>query len=184
LARHLTVDANTVVLFSHGIADTYKQAFWYAQSYVKDTITHYNERYLFSSPLATFNYPDSTEGPLRVNYNETSFGQENEMHRLHSAYTKTCTWAEKKWKDYNIILFGLSRGASNVAIFTGLHQLDHVKAIILESPYYTMGDVIESMMHKANFGWMPISYGQTVAEFIFKQDLRISKAQYTRNLIQ
>lgn len=66
--------SNTVLLFSHGIADTYKQAFWYAKSYTKDGVTRYNERYLFPCPWVTFNYPDATEGPLRVNYKETSFG--------------------------------------------------------------------------------------------------------------
>jgi alpha-beta hydrolase superfamily lysophospholipase len=161
--------SNTVLLFSHGIADTYKQAFWYAKSYKKNGVAHYNERYLFPCPWATFNYPDATEGPLRVNYKETSFGQINEMQRLNSAYNKTIKWAQKKWNEYNIILFGLSRGASNVGIFAGLHEIDHVKAIVLESPYYNMGEVIQSIMYKNRLGWLPLSYGETIAEFIFKQ---------------
>ncbi len=158
-----------VVVFSHGIADTYKQAFWYAKSYTHNETKHTNDRYLFSCPFVTFNYPDATEGPLRVRYQETSFGQRNEMKRLHSAYKKATNWAQQKWNDCNIILFGLSRGASNVGIFAGTHELEHVKAIILESPYFNLSEVISNMLQRSGLGWIPLSYGESVAEFIFKR---------------
>lgn len=154
-----------ITLFSHGIADSYKQAYLYAKSYIKNGQTQINERYLLHTPFVSFNYPDATDNFYKVNWNETSFGQENEIGRLHLAYQKTMA----KHKDCDIILWGLSRGASNQAIFAGLHHYDNVRAILLESPYNSMTEVIESMMHKKNLGWMHISYGETVAEFIFKR---------------
>jgi|SRR4030095_14825038 len=158
-----------VTIFSHGIADTYKQAFLYSKSYTKNGILYKNELFLFYTPYVSFNYPDATNKFYRVNWSETSFGQENEIGRLHLSYQRTM----KKYEDCGIILFGLSRGASNLSIFAGLHQYDNIKALILESPYNTMTEVIESMMNRKGLGWIHISYGETLAEFIFKK--------YTRN---
>jgi hypothetical protein len=157
-----------VTIFSHGIADTWKQVHGYAKSYKKDDILHHNDRYLFNTPFVSFNYPDATNRFYRVNYNETSFGQENEISRLNKAYKSTIS----KYKNCDIILSGLSRGAANILIFAGLYQLDNVKALLLESPYFTMGEVIESIMIKKNLGWLPLSYGESIAESIFKRYTR------------
>src|SRR5579872_4787818 len=127
-----------ITLFSHGVADSYKQAFMYAKSYIQHGTTHCNERYLFHTPYVTFNYPDATSKFYRVNWNETSFGQENEIARLHCAYQHTM----KQFENCDIILWGLSRGASNQSIFAGMYPLDNVKAIVLESPYNCMAEVI------------------------------------------
>lgn len=155
-------------LFSHGIADTRKQVRQYVKSYRKKDGLYHNKRYLINTPYGSFDYPDATDEFYRVNYNETSFGQENEMCRLHNAYLKTLEYFE----NCDIILWGLSRGASNLAIFAGRYQLDKVKAIILESPYYAMSEVIASLMERKNLGWLPLSYGEMLAEFIFKKYTR------------
>ena len=158
----------TVTLFSHGIADTWKQVHGYVKSYKKNKLIYRNDRYLIHTPFVTFNYPDATTKFYRVNYNETSFGQGNEIGRLYRAYTKTMS----RYENPNIILWGLSRGAANILIFAGLYQLDNIKAILVESPYYAMADVIENTMTKKNLSWIPISYGETLVEFIFKRYLR------------
>lgn len=156
---------NIVTIFSHGIADTWKQVHGYVKSYIKNDIRHVNDRYLINTPYTSFNYPDATTKFYRVNYNETSFGQENEINRLNKAYQSTLA----RYENCDIILWGLSRGAANILIFAGSYQLNNVKALILESPYFTMGEVIESIMIKKNLSWLPLSYGETLAEFIFKK---------------
>jgi hypothetical protein len=159
----------TITLFSHGIADSHKQAYAYAKSYKKNGILHFNDRYLIHTPYVSFNYPDATDKFYRVNWTETSFGQENEIGRLNLAYKHIMD----RYEDCNVILWGLSRGASNQSIFAGLYNhYDNIKAILLESPYNSMTEVIESMMHKKNLGWMPVSYGESLAEFIFKKYTR------------
>ena len=170
----------TLTLFSHGIADTWKQVRGYAQLYKKKEVVYRNDRYLIHTPFVAFNYPDATTKFYRVNYNETSFGQENEIERLNKAYTTIMS----RHKNCDVILWGLSRGASNLLIFAGLYQLDNVKAIVLESPYYTMGQVIESIMLKKNLSWLPLSYGETLAEFIFKRYTRhgLSPANCIENI--
>jgi len=161
--------AQTITLFSHGIADTWKQVRLYLNSYTKKNGTiRTNDRYLINTPYASFNYPDATDRFYRVNYNETSFGQENEIGRLYNAYQKT----NEHFECCDMILWGLSRGAANLCIFAGLYTLDNVKAIVLESPYFTMSEVIASLMHKKGLDWLPLSYGETIAEFIFKKYTR------------
>jgi len=156
---------NTITLFSHGIADTWKQVHGYTKSYKIEDNVYHNERYLFHTPFVSFNYPDATDKFYRVNYAETSFGQENEITRLNKAYLAALSHGNNG----DIILWGLSRGASNLLIFAGLYDLTNVKAIVIESPYYTMSEVIEHLMIKKNMDWLPISYGETLAEFIFKK---------------
>src|SRR5438477_1796804 len=98
--------AKTVTLFSHGIAAKGRQQVRpYLKSYTKDDITHNNERYTINSHYVSFNYPDATDRFYRVNYNETSFGQENEMARLYKAYEKTLEWFE----NMGVVLYGVSR---------------------------------------------------------------------------
>jgi hypothetical protein len=159
---------NIVTIFSHGIADTWKQVHKYVKSYKKNELSFFNDRFLINTPFASFNYPDASNKFYRINYNETSFGQENEIGRLNKTYVSTMS----RYQDCNIILYGLSRGAANLLIFAGLYQLDNVKALVLESPYFTMGEIIESIMIMKNLAWLPVSYGETIAEFIFKKYTR------------
>ena len=39
-----------------------------------------------------------------------------------------------------------------------------------------MGQVIESLMHKKGLTWVPLSYGETIAEYIFKKYTRYGKS--------
>jgi hypothetical protein len=158
----------TVTLFSHGIADTWKQVNWYIKSYLKHDVRHYNDRVTIHTPFISFNYPDATNRFHRVNYNETSFGGKNEIRRLYKAYQKT----NERFGQCDIILYGLSRGASNIVILAGTHQLDNVKALILESPYLTMAEVIAHMMTRRGLDWLPLSYGETIAEYTFRKYTR------------
>ncbi|HSC24851.1 MAG TPA: hypothetical protein VLB80_01370 [Candidatus Babeliales bacterium] len=160
--------SRAITLFSHGIADTGKQIYKYTKTYIKNDEKYYNNRYLITTPTASFNYPDATTKFYRVNYNETSFGQKNEISCLNKAYQKTLS----HYGNDEIILFGISRGASNALIFSGLYQLDNVKALLLESPYNSMSEVIEYTMQRKNLCWLPLSYGETIAECIFKKYTR------------
>lgn len=158
-----------VTLFSHGIADTWKQVYQYVKWYDNGTTICSNERYLIYTPYVAFNYPDATNKFYRVNYNESSFGQGNEIGRLHNAYQKMMV----KFENYEVILKGLSRGAANHIIFAGSYDLHNVKAMVLESPFFSMDDVIVSMLKKWNLDeWFPLSWGQTLAENIFKKYTR------------
>jgi len=122
-----------VYLFSHGFADDANQAYNYTPSYMWFGMEYKNNRHLLYKPVKTFNYPDVIFKKI-VNIFKTSFGQDNEINRLHKAFKEVQAKASKKEDDKNIVLFGLSRGASVAANFMAAYNPNQVKALILESP--------------------------------------------------
>lgn len=170
ITPHFNAHTQAVFLYSHGIASTYKQAFWYAQSYKIDKKRYHNKRYLFSEPFVTFNFPDATEELRRVKREETSMAQDNEIASLKRAYEKTITHMhECNMRGDGVVLFGISRGASAVINFMGIYNPPEVKALILESPFDSVATIIDSMMQKFCHNLLPHSFGEYLMEFIFKR---------------
>jgi alpha-beta hydrolase superfamily lysophospholipase len=129
------------VLFVHGIADTYKQAFRY-----------YNLG-MFSRPFYTFNFPDATESFIRVDRAKTTFGQEDELACLHNAYQQVIHCQP----DQDIVLYGVSRGAVAILNYIALQKPGSVKAIILESPFVAFDDVVEHISKACGFDRVPLA---------------------------
>lgn len=160
----------TIYLFSHGLGGTHKQAYRYTKHKQNSSKTDPNRRYIIDGDLATFNFPDATERFWRVNRANTSFGQYNEIQELAKQYnlivrehTDSCT--------PGIVLIGVSRGASAAINFAASYQCNHLKALILESPFDSMNTVIKHQISKLRLGWIPgiqaISKGLT--RFIFSE---------------
>lgn len=156
--------STTKFIFSHGIVDSYKQAFWYAKEYSIDNVRYSNERYFFTN-FVTFNYPDAFD-KLYDNpfwFTETSLGQDNELRRLNLVYNKV-----KKQTD-EIVLFGLSRGASAIFNFVEMYKPSHIKAIVAESPYDCVATMIDNILIKCGLTCFPHSWGECVTECIFRK---------------
>jgi pimeloyl-ACP methyl ester carboxylesterase len=121
-------------LFAHGIADNHKQAYKYAKSTTDKKKTTLNKNYLVDNTVITFDFPDA-QGWLaklfRVNFTQTSLGQDNELKALAQAYDKAIALADPE----GIVLVGLSRGASALASFIALNNPTKIKAVVLESPF-------------------------------------------------
>lgn len=126
-----------VYLFSHGLADSHKQAFRY-----KDLTS--------AQSIETFDYPDVNHGILRVNRLQSSLAQENEIERLALAFDQTVVKNGKK-----AILIGVSRGASTIINFMGLYNPEQVQAIILESPFDCVDSITMSVCHESKLSWIP-----------------------------
>lgn len=143
-------------LFSHGIADTYRQAYNYAKTYTLDNKTYTNNRYILEHPFTTFDYPDATTNFWRVNFWKTSLGQKNEIYRLKQAYEDLLGTYQHSITFPNlvhypdIVLCGLSRGASTIVNFLGKHNPQYVKAVILESPFDHGLSVVQHKNKKIN----------------------------------
>lgn len=120
------------VLFSHGIADTYRQAFRY-----------YNLK-IIKKPFYTFNFPDATLSCMKVDRTLTVFGQEDEINCLSSAYDQVRILEPEK----PVLLYGVSRGASTILNFIAHRKPENIKAIILESPFASIDDVISYLASK------------------------------------
>lgn len=133
-------------LYSHGFADTGRQARKYMREYTtrrgrKKT----NEFYIIDGECKTFNYPDVFCKPLS-NIFQTSLGQENELQALQSAYFEAIE------KDNNIVLIGVSRGASAAANFVGACDCKKVSAVVLISPFAHVYDVFKTDFFYRIFG--------------------------------
>jgi pimeloyl-ACP methyl ester carboxylesterase len=138
------LQATITYLFSHGLADTHKQAHQYLKSDKKP-----EKPYILDAPLVTFDYPDATDSFLRVNRTQTSLGQENEIQRLARAFSANPAKSE------HTIVVGVSRGASTILNFMALYNPETVKAIILESPFDCAENVVKSLINNSRISWLP-----------------------------
>lgn len=146
-----STDSDLVYLFSHGLADSHKQAYRY-----KDLTKN--------QKIETFDYPDVNHGILRVNRLQSSLAQENEIERLSQAFNETIVK-----KDKNGVLIGVSRGASTIVNFMGLYNPDRIVAVILESPFDCVDSIAMSVCHESKLSWIPgiKKCGCSLMSFIF-----------------
>jgi len=150
---HTTPDANpqlygtpqnqdTIYIFSHGLADSYKQAF----AFIKDTSQREPNApikpYVIDGPCVIFNYPDAQEimaRMLRVRFAKTSMGQKNEIETFAQAHEYAKQQGQK-----NMVFVGLSRGAAVIINYLADTHYDtsDVKAVVLESPFDSFDGVL------------------------------------------
>jgi len=133
-------------LFSHGLFDSEIQAYRYTKEYQTffGGIAN-NPFYIMDGDVKTFSYPDVIGIFSKIPFlskipliYKTSFGQGNELEALRSAYNQI--------DDDEVILVGVSRGASNILIFMGLDKPERVKGAVLISPFDLVRNVFEYHM--------------------------------------
>jgi hypothetical protein len=170
-------------VYSHGIADNQDQAFLYTRVNPSNPNPIINNK---DHNLATFNYPDAGQGMIypkiqtmgdlfnfmahiktisyKVNRSQTSFAQENEIQALDEAQAAITTQK---------ILVGASRGASTILTLLGTkphEQTQNIKAIILESPFGSMDDIVRNILGESLYQYPQArSLGHNIVRFIFSQ---------------
>ena len=159
-------------LFSHGLAATEKQAYWYAKKDLDDTLNH---RHIIDNEephgLKTFNYPDAHEGliltpnlkrlSMRINRYHTSFAQENEINVLNEAHAAIET---------DIVGVGISRGASALNMLCSQKDKNNIKALVLESPFDSMDSVMRNMLGEFLYKYATArAIGHSLIRFVFSQ---------------
>jgi pimeloyl-ACP methyl ester carboxylesterase len=106
--------ATLICFFSHGIADTYRQAQKYVEQYEDSNgQIHTNSRYTIPVPTRAFNYPDATQRFWRVNFWRTNLGQDQDVLTLKRALERL----KEQNPNIEVILYGVSRGASTIINF-------------------------------------------------------------------
>lgn len=170
-----------VYFFAHGLADTHQQAFRLADWYVNlQGIVIRNIRHTLGHPLVTFDFPDSKlwqptderyipfrqkwRHLVKGNYSQTSFGQENEIARLHEVYIS------KIKPDEQVIAGGVSRGASILIPYLAIHKPSNIAAAVLESPFDSMHSVVTKIREKVS-KYVSVSDDQahTILEYWFSK---------------
>lgn len=150
-----------VCFFSHGIADTYRQAQKYVQQYEDaQGKIHTNSKYTITSPTRAFNYPDATQRFWRVNFWRTNLGQDADVLTLKRALEKL----KAENPNIEVVLYGVSRGASTIINFlaqynkeceTQTSALPRIRAVVLESPYDDIASVARYLAQRTYIDTLP-----------------------------
>lgn len=120
-------------LFAHGLANTQAQASNY-------------ENVLFESAknnIVSFNFPDATKQFWRVNITEANLGQKPDLDKLSEYYYKKLEHNPQT----HFIGIGVSRGAATWLNFMGIDGHDNIKALILESPFDSIANTVDPIIH-------------------------------------
>lgn len=166
--------------FAHGLAANKRQARLFAKEYAKkDGKLYLNENYIMQSPGVTFDFPDSFNAidpswtgslrkivskVIRGNYDKTSFGQDNEIKKLHTIYKKAIADGEQ------LVFGGISRGASIFFTWSAVHFPANIAAAVLESPFASIADVINCKRKQLGLEFLiSEDTGQAIMEFLFRQ---------------
>jgi len=67
-----------------------------------------------------------------------------------------------------IVIFGLSRGASAALNLMALYNPPQVKALVLESPFDTVGSIIDNKRKQLHLEWLSHDTGEYIMEKIFR----------------
>jgi len=151
-------------LFAAGIAETHDQAWWYAKK--TDDLPYYRYNnlvpalpYTMDGRIFTYDYPDTTSWFWRVNWTQTSLGQWNEVAGFKNAFDQAIAHTHAPQNKY-FNLNGMSRGATTILNFMGLHgnksqYTSRVKSLIVESPFATTKDLAKNMLSKIYLDQVP-----------------------------
>jgi dienelactone hydrolase len=157
-----------VYLFAHGLRTNQNLAWYYAQvptitSQIQNNQLHAQTKsgykhlwplqnpaddffWIIKNPFYTFNFPDAARG-FGFDWAQTSLAQENEIQTLANEYEKI--------KQKKIVLVGMSRGASTILNFLGTRSSNSVIAAIVESPFDSITETLNTLCKIAGVTWIP-----------------------------
>jgi pimeloyl-ACP methyl ester carboxylesterase len=151
-------DVDSVIyLFAHGLAATHKQGLsLFAHLATQQTQQPcYNNHYIIKNPLVLFDFPDAkNDDRLEWHHEHVNLGQDLDIATLHDAYE----YALAQYPDRDVVLAGVSRGAATIINFVAKFKPNRVKALVLESPFDTLENVIKHLLNRHHIGWIPFSY--------------------------
>ena len=139
-----TIETSDVItIWVHGYADTYEQVFKYIKSFKtkKDKIKINDNSIISSDCVVTFDFADAGKAELVFKHKKTSMAQDSEIHRLN----KIIQHVKELNPTADIVLAGMSRGASTIITTMARHVHPEVKALILESPFGSIEDIVNNM---------------------------------------
>jgi len=93
------------------------------------------------------------------------------------AFEKTVQYSkDNKTGNSEIVIFGLSRGASAVLNLMALYNPPQVKALVLESPFDTVGSIIDNKRKQLHLEWFSHDAGEV---YYGKNFLSLQEKWYT-----
>ena len=170
--EHIHNQDKNLTVFAHGLGADYQHGVVYANFDVvlpsvkqSKILDDGSEQVLYENNLVVFNFPDTPLKPL--GNKKTGIAQKSEMQRLKEAIE--C--ARKHLRE--LVLFGVSRGASTIANVVGKWAKEHkkcddIKALVLESPFAHCRDCVLHLAKKLN-NWVSPSTINWGAKWIYEE---------------
>jgi hypothetical protein len=115
--------------------------------------------WVVQQPLVSFNYPDANN--KSYDRTKTSLGQANEIKALKSAYLQAKSVGKQ------IVLMGMSRGASTILNFLGIEEPQDIAAAIVESPFDSIFETLQTKFQQARFTFIPQFIINTFPNMLF-----------------
>lgn len=106
-------------------------------------VQRYKKNNIIQGAYTTCTYNDNRE--------KANFGQEEDIATLNAHYQGCCNGKQKP----RIVLTGLSRGAAALFTFLASKKPTNIAAIIAESPFACLEDVIEHKSKAWKLNWVP-----------------------------
>lgn len=155
-------------LYSHGLFDNHTQAYWFTKIGLKE---EQNKRYIMDGDIVTFDYEDVTPWFWKTDFTQVSMAQTNEIMRMKKIFDDTQLVLELEGKNTDMILMGVSRGASVILNYMSLFNPTQVKAVIIEAPFDSSATIAKSMIKNLKLNWIPgmKSMSHNVLSFLFVQ---------------
>jgi predicted esterase len=113
---------------------------------------------IIQPPYWTFNFPDVADDDSII-IEKVNLGQDDDIATLAYNYTQFIQTMEAQGSPLDeIVIIGLSRGASTIINFVATHHPPLLKALVLESPFDTIENVILYQMERRHIAWIPCLY--------------------------
>jgi len=132
-------------IFAHGLGANQEQALLFSPNQTN--------KWLINKPLVLFDFPDAKNNPMEYHSSHVNLGQEHDIARLKESFEK----AESTLQGYKFIIAAISRGSATAINFVALHQPESVAALVLESPFDTITNVIQHLLRRFYVNWVPFS---------------------------
>jgi predicted esterase len=138
-----------VYIYAHGLGACYRQGIDFF-SHFKET-QGATEHWIADEPFVVFDFPDAKPKESEYHAKFVNLGQQQDIDRLEYVYNEVL----KQFPQKRIILLGLSRGAATIINFVALKQPNAVAAIVLESPFDNLRNIIIHLMKRYHVLWLP-----------------------------
>lgn len=133
-------------IFAHGLGATQEQASLFLPN------TNSN-KWLINKPLVVFDFPDAKNNAMEYHSSHVNLGQEVDISRLRDTFDR----AKAELLDHRFVFAGISRGSATVINYVASYQPDGVAALVLESPFDTLSNVIKHLLKRFHISWLPFS---------------------------
>ena len=132
-------------LFAHGLGATQEQSSLFLPTSIK--------KWLINKPAVLFDFPDSKSNNMEYYNAKVNLGQELDIQRFDTIFHKAIT----RLTDYKFILSGISRGAATIINYVALNHPEQISALVLESPFDTLINIIKHLLRRFHVSWIPFS---------------------------